>query len=208
MEDSERIRREVHAAAARLDRASAEVARLSRRKEFEAELRTRGNWLANGPAPMPDWVKPWHDYFESLPTNPEYQRWTEEARLASEALDTDSMVDRLRAGDDEAVEWGVAYLEADPWAFRTGYTKAAVSRRLRQESLSVEQRERLRAAILNLVQKGPRFDFNETRRLARRLDTPKFRRQVESFLKHPDAGTRQRAQLLLESCDLNDTRGD
>lgn len=208
MKESERIRADVHAAAARLHQATAELAKLSRRKEFVAELRAKGNWLASGHAPMPDWVKPWHDYFESLPKNPEYQRWTEEARLASEALDTEAMLERLRAGEADAVEWGIAFLEADPYAFRTGYTKAKIARYLRKATLSPEQSARLRAVVLTAIGRGSRFEFVEYARLARRLDSPEFRKDAEQLLKDAPHSVARRARTVLDSCVLNETRAD
>lgn len=208
MGESERVRGEVFAAAEQITEATAGLARLSRRKEFEAELRARGNWLADGVSPAPDWVRPWHDYFERLPDDPEYRRLAAEARRAADALDVETMVERLGSGDAEAVEWAIAYVEADPWYFRSGYTKARLSRGLRQVGLREKQRERLRVAILNNLGKGSRFEFGETRRLARRLDSAKFRESIERFLKHPDKGTVERARRLLESCRLNETRGD
>lgn len=116
--------------------------------------------------------------------------------------------ERLRAGDISAVGWGVAILEADPYHFRSGYLKSDISRWLRRVPLSELQKDRLRAAILNTLPKGGGLEFGETRRLARRLDSPRFRKQIEKFLTHPDPGTMERARLLLESCRLNETRGD
>lgn len=115
---------------------------------------------------------------------------------------------RLRDGEATAVEWGIAILEADPYQFRSGYLKSDISSYLRKFELTGGQRERRRAAILSTLDKGNRLEFGETRKLARRLDTPKFRKAIEKFLKHPDPGTRERAALLLESCNLNETKGD
>ena len=51
----------------------------------------------------------------------------------------------LEAGDPEAIEMAVRYLEADPWYFRSGYYKADMLRFLRKHPLSDDQSARLRA---------------------------------------------------------------
>lgn len=210
-QDAEHIRQRVSEAAARLTRASETNARLNRRKEFERELRERGNWLANGPAEAPAWVKTWSDYWDQLGKDPEYLALRAEERSAHEALHSpefESAIESLRLGEaGRAADWAIAYLEADPWYFRSGYFKASLSRWLRQVPLAEVQRERLRAAILDNLPKGPRIDFTETRKLARRLDTPSFRSALERLTRHPDPGTADRARRLLAACALNDTPG-
>ena len=74
----------------------------------------------------------------------------------------------LRERNLAGVEYGIALLEADPWCFRSGYLKATLARQLRKTLLSETQRERLRTAILNTLDKGNRLEFGETRKLARR----------------------------------------
>ena len=208
-DEAEYIRRQVFDAAARITRVSETLARLGRRKEFERELRERGNWLANGPAEAPAWVKPWSDYWDRLGKDPEYLALRAEERAAREALHSpefESAIESLRLGEaGAAADWAIAYLEADPWHFRSGYLKASLSRWLRQVPLSEEQRGRLRAAILESLPKGPRIDLTETRKLARRLDTPAFRASLERLTTHPDPGTADRARRLLAACALNDT---
>ena len=115
---------------------------------------------------------------------------------------------RIRSEDPSDAEWGLAVLEADPWCFDSGYMKARISRALRNRALNPMQVERVRAAILNNLHKGRRLEFNETRRLARRVDSPEFRNAIERYLRHSDPDTRERAAMLLESCRMNETRGD
>ena len=210
-EQIQRIREAVAGPAARLTRASEQSARLHRRKEFLAELHQRGNWLANGPAQPPDWVRPWSDYFERLGKDPAYRALSAEieaARAALHSAEFEDGIERLRLGESgEPADWVIAYLEADPWYFRSGYLKASLSRWLRQVTLSEGQRDRLRAAILDNLPKGPRLDFTETRKLARRLDTPAFRAALERLAAHPDPGTADRARRLLAACALNDIPG-
>lgn len=210
-EQTQRIKGKVAAAAERLTRAEADSARLHRRKEFLAELKKHGNWLAKGPAEAPAWVKPWNEYYAQLATAPEYlavRAEIESARAALHSPEFEAAIELLRLGEaGEPADWSIAYLEADPWYFRSGYFKASLARWLRQVELSEEQRDRLRGAVLNNLPKGPRLDFTETRKLARRLDTPEFRAALERLSTHPDAGTADRARRLLAACALNDTPG-
>ena len=53
---------------------------------------------------------------------------------------TDDWPARMDAGDLEAIECAVVYIEADPWVFRSGYFKARLLPRLRRAALTDEQR--------------------------------------------------------------------
>ena len=210
-EQTNRIRDAVAGPAARLTRASEESARLHRREEFLADLRKHGNWLANGPAEPPAWVRPWNEYYEQLGKDPAYLALREEITLARAALHSpefEGAIELLRLGQPgQPADWAIAYLEADPWYFRSGYLKASLSRWLRQVELTEDQRQRLQATILRNLPKGPRLDFTETRKLARRLDTPAFRTELERLTNHRNSSTADRARRLLAACFLNDTPG-
>ncbi len=181
-----------------------------RRKEFEQELRERGNWLANGPTEPPEWVRRWSEYWDGLKGDADYQRLIEEARSAREQLHTpefEAALEALRSGDTRGVEHAIAYLEADPWYFRSGYLKGRMARWLRQVELRESQRDRLRAVLLAAVQKGSRLEQVEYRKLARRLDTPALRAEFGKLAGSKDAGVARRAELMLRFCQLNDTPG-
>ena len=146
-----------------------------------------------------------HYGYEGTRTNTAGRELWELIRRLSEPAER--VLDQLRAGDASGIPWAIAFLEADPWFFRSGYMKGNYARLLRRFELDRAQRQRLRAAILNNLHKGCRLEFGEVRRLARRLDTPDFRTRVSRFLEHPDSGTRERAQLILASFALNDQTG-
>ncbi|MEO8539946.1 MAG: hypothetical protein ABI577_09425 [bacterium] len=210
-EQRERIRQTVLSAAERLTAVAAEVRRLNRRDDFLRELRERGNWLANGPAEPPPWVERWNKYWNDLAKDPPYGALLAEERDAHAALHSaefESAIELLRlrlAG--EPADWAIAYLEADPWYFRSGYLKTSLSRWLRQVELTDAQRDWLRDTILRNLPKGSRLDFTETRKLVRRLDTPQFRAKLDRLTHHRDLSTVDRARRLLTSCVLNDTSG-
>ena len=179
MDEAERLRRE-----------------LQREVEILERLGTRRLKLAQTRGAPPGWQADWDKANRDL--------WEQVRVLSTPA---EHALAQLRQGDPSPIPWVIAFLEADPWFFRSGYLKGNYARVLRRYDLDPNQRERLRAAILNNLHKGGRLEFGEVRRLARRLDTPDLRRQVAKFLDHPDPGTRERAQLLLASCALNDQSG-
>lgn len=200
----------MHEAAARLHLVTEGVDRLMRRKEFLRELHERGNWLAKGPAEPPEWVRRWSAYWDGLKSDANYQRFQEEARVAREELHTpefEAALEGLRDGDTGGAEYAIAYLEADPWYFRSGYLKGRIARWLRQVELSESHCERLRTVLLGALQKGSRYEQVDYRKLARRLDTPAFRVELGKLARSKDEGIAHRAMLTLRFCELNDTPG-
>lgn len=130
-------------------------------------------------------------------------------QLAWSALYSPEFLDQvqsLKRGDAAAIECGVAYLEADPWHFRSGYLKQDIARYLRHVPLSESDKQRLRAAILAAIAKGQREDLKEYIRLARVLDTPAFRTTLQSMAKKSDEGTKWRAERMLASLLRGETR--
>jgi hypothetical protein len=200
----------VHEAARRLHAATEGIERLMRRKKFIRELHERGNWLANGPADPPEWVRKWSAYWGGLKSDPAYVRLQKGAAEAHGALHTpefESALDGLKHGDASGAEYAVAYLEADPWYFRSGYLKGRIARWLRQVELSETQQARLRVVLIAALQKGSRYEQVEYRKLARRLDTPGLRAELSKLARSKDEGISRRATLMLRFCELNDMPG-
>lgn len=73
----------------------------------------------------------------------------------------------------------IAYLERDPYAFRSGYTKEKILRRLKSAPLTALQKVRLRTMLLAQIQKPPRREIRDYCRLAIVLDEPELRRELE-----------------------------
>jgi hypothetical protein len=113
------------------------------------------------------------------------------------------------AVDAAAVDEAIAYLERDPWEFRSGYAKAALLRRLKHVELSDPQVVRIERVLLHYVDVGLRWDFREACTLARRLDSrgrstvarsgPRsgLRSQLRSRLAAADVGVAVRALTML-----------
>jgi len=98
--------------------------------------------------------------------------WTDSAADLHDALellyhDLELAIQRSNAGDADATERLVAFLEADPWCFRSGYLKGRVYESLRRAHLTDSTKERLRIVLLNAVDVGYRREFRSSCRLAR-----------------------------------------
>jgi len=116
----------------------------------------------------------------------------------------DAGIARLRHGDAQGAEYAIAYIEADPWHYRSGYLKQDYARWLRRVRLTGPQSKRLQSALLSAIQKGRREDLREYVSLARRVDSKDFRRRLSALVESADEGTRYRAQRMLDACLLND----
>ncbi len=106
-------------------------------------------------------------------------------------------IEQLKQGDYSGAEYAISYIEADPFHFRSGYTKQRYARYLRRVELTEPDRERLRAAILASFRKGQRDDVAEYVRLGVTMDSKRFRKDVETMTRDPDEGVRWRAGRLL-----------
>jgi hypothetical protein len=110
-----------------------------------------------------------------------------------------SDIERLQAGDLKGVESGIEFLEADPICFRSGYVKGAVADALKHVSLSTSQVERLRAVVLRFVDSRYEREFRRYCRLARTLDTPKFREDLARLAASRDPDVARRAGWVLSA---------
>ncbi len=101
--------------------------------------------------------------------------------------------------DAKALETAIAFLEADPYFFRSGYAKEKLLRYVRGYQLNSEDVARLQQVILNIVDGHYCREFREYCRLARKVDSKDFRLQLESRAKSDDANIRKRAQWVLDA---------
>ena len=85
---------------------------------------------------------------------------------------------RLKEGNASGITAAVKFLEADPWFFRSGYTKAELIRYLIRIALPRDIEDRLRLVVLAVVDHGDRREFRYYCRLARKVDSPELRREL------------------------------
>jgi hypothetical protein len=106
--------------------------------------------------------------------------------------------ERLRAGDAAFVEAGIRFLEADPWFFRSGYIKENLTRWLKRLPLTPDQEERLRGAVLNIVDHPDgRREVRYYGRLAARVANPALVSALEERASSGNPATVSCARLIL-----------
>jgi len=129
--------------------------------------------------------------------------WSDAASELHDALellygDLDAAITPAKAGEAGAIEYLIAFLEADPWCFRSGYMKARVYESLRRVDLDGALQERLRPVLLRAVDAGYRREFRSSCRLARRLaDRVLIGELRHRLVASPDPHIRRRALWML-----------
>jgi hypothetical protein len=131
-----------------------------------------------------------------------WERWQEAGRAWLTAVaDAEAAVRTVERalgdGDPAAVDSALAYLERDPWYFRSGYAKQRLLARLRARDLDRAQRERVSALVLRAVDRGTFWTTREYAALARRFATNALRRALRDRLGSHDEGTAWRACTFL-----------
>jgi len=92
----------------------------------------------------------------------------------------------------------VEFLVADPVFFRSGYIQESVLRWVKRAPLEPDQAQRLRAVVLDAIERRHRQYFRRYCSLARALDTPDLRDQVRQRLASSDPAVQQHAALVME----------
>jgi hypothetical protein len=99
----------------------------------------------------------------------------------------------LAAGHARFIETAIAFLEADPWFFRSGYEKQKIIRHLKRASLSEGQRLRLARVVLAAIDGRDRVEFRHFGRLACGIWSDFLDEEVAQRMQSPDPGIRRRA---------------
>jgi hypothetical protein len=99
------------------------------------------------------------------------------------------------AADVETLTW---FLEADIYCDQSGYTTEQVIQVLKRAPLTPAFERRLRAVVLVAVDGYDRREFRFFGRLARHVDDPELRDQLEARLEDPSSRTRRHARWILE----------
>ncbi|HEU0132799.1 MAG TPA: NUDIX domain-containing protein [Mycobacteriales bacterium] len=134
-----------------------------------------------------------------LAATPRHPVHAPELQAAVRAFETPvrETVAALRRGDPGAVEEALAFLEADPRCFRSGYLKADVMHALAQRDLR-DVRDRVRAVVAHrLRHREPRLLRHAARLAAAVWDEP-LRRLVEEVRDTGDETQRAEAARLLD----------
>lgn len=89
--------------------------------------------------------------------------------------------DRFLNGDSSEIESAVAFLEEDPYFFRSGYMKEYIWSRLKRANLTSKQRRRVEQAALRYLEKRLRREFWSMARYVRQCGSDCFWRSVEEL---------------------------
>lgn len=122
-----------------------------------------------------------------------------------------------------SIETAIAFLEADPWFFRSGYEKQKIIQHLKRAQLSEGQRLRLAHVVLAAIdghaggvqglaegeqekghaggvrEKGHRVEFRHFGRLACGIWSDFLDEEVARRMRSPDPGIRRRATWVAEA---------
>lgn len=85
------------------------------------------------------------------------------------------------SGESGAIDPAIAFLEADPWSFRSGYHKQILWNKLKRASLTLTETGRLEAVALNYLEKRVRREFWHMARFVRARGSDSFWQTVETF---------------------------
>lgn len=129
--------------------------------------------------------------------------WSDAALELHDAVDLlyddlEVAIQGAKHGDGEATHYLVAFLEADPWCFRSGYTKGRIYELMRHVPVDQTQLAGIRAALLVAVDAGYRREFRSACRLARQLADPALTNELRRRLADSaDPHIRRRALWML-----------
>lgn len=125
-------------------------------------------------------------------------------RAALMALYSDvwhEIVLELQAGDADAVEPAIVFLEADPWCVRSGYAKERILPSLCRTELSATQQARLRNWLVVALSKGPRREYWLMIRLAMRLASPDLSTQLRALAARSTPSARSSIERVVDAVD-------
>ena len=107
--------------------------------------------------------------------------------------------DLLKKPDGDIIEAAIAFLEADPYFFRSGYVKADLARAVSKFPLAPGQQARLRQVIVDRIKGPTRREFRRYCNLAPHVSTSAFEQEVAELANAPDQVTARNAAWVLEA---------
>jgi hypothetical protein len=116
------------------------------------------------------------------------------------------LLEGIADGDESSIEDTIAWLEDDPFARWTGYVKQKIMCRLCGAPLSAVQESRIRGVLLRVTTRGPRLEFRDACRLARRVDTSEFRNQLQKLMARSEGHISYAAARMLAACETKGKR--
>lgn len=117
-------------------------------------------------------------------------------KLATDFLWEDSFYQRLRAGERDAIEEAILFLEVDPWFFRSGYLKERLIRGLKACPRKKKDDMRLRNVIWNVANGRNRREFRNYCSLAAKVATEEFMELLAKVSEAQDAAAKGKLSYL------------
>lgn len=125
--------------------------------------------------------------------------WAEETLRAVFTDGFRAAVAALKEGDQSGLEYCVRFLEADPWCFRSGYTKARLIPAITRFELDESIRQRLARVVIAVVDDPRRRqEIREYGKLARAVTTAELIAQLEQRASAADPQVRFNTRQVLE----------
>jgi hypothetical protein len=112
----------------------------------------------------------------------------------------------LLSGSKEGLEGAIAFLEFDPWFFRTGYLKAELIRLVCKLPLSDDESQRLEMVVINAIDLRDRREFRWYCKLAKKINSSTLRKKVEERLLSSDKSVCRRSRWVLSA--ISDRQSD
>jgi hypothetical protein len=103
-----------------------------------------------------------------------------------------------RGSGIQDLDSAIAFLEADPWFFGSGYLKADLLKIITQVELSHLQLARLRKVVVDIVDKRGGREFRWYCRLACKVQSLEVREELRRRLSSGDANIKRRARWMLD----------
>jgi hypothetical protein len=113
--------------------------------------------------------------------------------------DLNDRVAAVAAGELQAVDWALDFLEVDPWCFHSGYLKVRLLRKVANLDLGDASAPRLRALIVAIgLTNRSRKELKAYMRLARRVDSPELHDALRAA-RDSDGARSERATVILRA---------
>lgn len=117
-------------------------------------------------------------------------------RAFLEKLTAPDALARLSAGDPDAVEYALCFLEVYPLCPDSGFAVRDLVRALRDTSVPDKNAPRLRAAMLTILNRPPRDEFKHLRRLALRVADTAFIEALDRMSESAEIVPAENARVL------------
>lgn len=105
----------------------------------------------------------------------------------------------IRAGNRDAIDFAIRFLEADPWCFRSGYVKADLMTALGNAPVTDDERRRLKAVVLKRLKRREPGLIRPTGRLAANVWDDALMAEIQRVITHGSHAERADAEAVVRA---------